>query len=141
MRNPWSAYADTKKRPVPLPLADYMLCWTLNQYYATLFEQRFPDRFHIVRAEDVMADASVALAAPLAAFGLAPSESLRAPSWNGTPLGEVYPWGTIRAATPAANRATAAELSDAERDEVAARAGPYLERFGYADLDPRAPAA
>ena len=28
VRNPWSAYADTKKRPVPLPLADYMLCWT-----------------------------------------------------------------------------------------------------------------
>src|SRR5262245_28058287 len=29
VRNPWSAFADTKKRPVPLPLADYMLGWTL----------------------------------------------------------------------------------------------------------------
>ena len=34
VRNPWSAYADTKKRPVPLSLADYMLGWTLNQYHA-----------------------------------------------------------------------------------------------------------
>src|SRR5205823_3295901 len=27
VRNPWSAYADTKKRPVPLPLEEYMLAW------------------------------------------------------------------------------------------------------------------
>ncbi|MGH9337141.1 MAG: sulfotransferase, partial [Vicinamibacteria bacterium] len=33
VRNPWSAYADTKKRPVPLPLASYLLGWTLNQYH------------------------------------------------------------------------------------------------------------
>src|SRR4029453_17156554 len=31
--NPWSAYADTKKRPVPLSLDAYMLAWTLNQYH------------------------------------------------------------------------------------------------------------
>jgi hypothetical protein len=31
VRNPWSAYADTKKRPVPLSLSSYLLCWTLNQ--------------------------------------------------------------------------------------------------------------
>src|SRR5437588_7093193 len=36
VRNPWSAYADTKKRPVPLSLAGYMLGWTLNQHYALL---------------------------------------------------------------------------------------------------------
>ena len=56
VRNPWSAYADTKKRPVPLSLAHYMLGWTLNQYYALLFRERFPGRLHIVRAEDVMGD-------------------------------------------------------------------------------------
>ena len=39
MRNPWSAYADTKKRPVPLSLAHYLLGWTLNQYYALLFRR------------------------------------------------------------------------------------------------------
>src|SRR5580692_11749217 len=51
VRNPWSAYADTKKRPLPLPLADYMLCWALNQYYALLNAARSPERFHIVRIE------------------------------------------------------------------------------------------
>jgi len=36
VRNPWSAYADTKKRPVPLSLDDYMLGWTLTQRFALL---------------------------------------------------------------------------------------------------------
>src|SRR5688572_24054614 len=56
VRNPWSAYADTKKRPVPMSLPDYMLGWTMNQYFALLFKEKYPDRMHIVRTEDVMAD-------------------------------------------------------------------------------------
>jgi hypothetical protein len=138
VRNPWSAYADTKKRPLPLALADYMLCWSLNQYYAALNLARFPGRFHVLRIEDVMADPRGTLGGLLGELGLrADEDSLAAPSWNGTRLTEVYPWGTIRSATPAANRATAAELSEAECGEVAARAGHYLEVFGYSDLDPR----
>src|SRR4051812_6484044 len=48
VRNPWSAYADTKKRPVPLPLASYMLGWTLSQHYALQVKELHPDRFHIL---------------------------------------------------------------------------------------------
>jgi len=46
----------------------------------------------------------------------------------------VYPWGTIRKATPEANKATAEELTAAERDEVRARTSNYLEHFGYSDF-------
>jgi hypothetical protein len=53
------------------------------------------------------------------------------PSWNGTKLEEVYPWGTIRRATPNANRETALELSPAEREEVRARTRPFLEALDY----------
>ena len=38
VRNPWSAYADTKKRPVPLSLHQYMLGWTLNLYHALYYQ-------------------------------------------------------------------------------------------------------
>lgn len=65
-------------------------------------------------------------------LGLEAPESLDAPSWNGTPLAEVYPWGTIRRATPEANRATAAELSSAEQQAVRDRAWQYLDVFDYA---------
>jgi hypothetical protein len=135
VRNPWSAYADTKRRPVPLPLPTYVNQWVLNQHVARAAQVRFPGRMHIVRLEDVVADPSAALAPVCAALGIdATSATLRAPTWNGHALDEVYPWGTIRTATPAANRETAARLSHDERAEVGRLAGPWLELLGYQDF-------
>ena len=134
VRNPWSAYADTKKRPVPLSLSSYLLCWTLNQYHALLFRERHPGRMHIVRFEDVVAGPRAALRPVCEALGVEAASSLDEPTFNGKPLEEVYPWGTIRSATPEANRATALELSPEEREEVRSRARPYLEPFGYEDF-------
>jgi len=134
VRNPWSAYADTKKRPVPMSLADYMLGWTLNQYYALLFQKMFPDRYHIVRTEDVMANPKKALGAICEKLGLESPDTLKQVSWNGQPLEEVYPWGTIRKATPEANLATANELSAAEKDEIRQRTWQYLEVFDYVNF-------
>lgn len=131
VRNPWSAYADTKKRPVPLSLKDYMLGWTLNQYHALLFQKKFSGRLHIVRAEDVMANPYQTLGAILEKLGLNASETLKQPSWNGKTLEEVYPWGTIRKATPEANLATANELSEAEKAEIREATWQYLEEFDY----------
>ena len=131
VRNPWSAYADTKKRPVPLSLERYLLAWTINQYHALLLRDRFPGRLHIVRTEDVMADSLATLGPVCDALGVERAESLRTPSWNGNPLTEVYPWGTIRVPTPDANKREAESLSAAERDEIRARAWQYLEVFDY----------
>ena len=63
VRNPWSAYADTKKRPVPLSLPTYMLGWTLNQYYALHLAERHPARVHVLRTEDLFADPQAELGA------------------------------------------------------------------------------
>jgi hypothetical protein len=134
VRNPWSAYADTKKRPVPLSLAGYMLGWTLNQHYALLFANMFPERFHLLRAEDVMDDPLTVLGGLCEKLGLRTSDALSQPSWNGAPLEEVYPWGTIRTPTPEANHATAQELSIEEQAEVTARTWQYLEVLGYSNF-------
>jgi hypothetical protein len=134
VRNPWSAYADTKKRPVPLRLADYMLGWTLNQYFALLLQKRFPSRVHIIRIEDVMRDPLAALGSVCKSLSLGAADSLRTPSWNGLPLEEVYPWGTIRQPTEEANRRTAVELSADEREEIRAAAWRYLDVFDYANF-------
>jgi hypothetical protein len=134
VRNPWSAYADTKKRPVPLSLTDYMLRWTLNQQFALTARASDPERVHILRIEDVMDDPQGTLGGLLAELGLRGSESLATPSWNGEALEEVYPWGTLRAVTPDANRATAAELSGAEIGAIRALTWQYLDSFSYADF-------
>jgi hypothetical protein len=131
VRNPWSAYADTKKRPVPLSLKNYMICWTLNQYHALLYKEQFPDRMHIVRAEDVMADSFKTLGDLCEKLGLERAESLKKPTWNGKELTEVYPWGTIRKATPEANLATANELSDEEKEQIRQMTWQYLDVFNY----------
>jgi hypothetical protein len=132
VRNPWSAYADTKTRAVPLNLHHYMLGWTLNQHLVLLHRRRFGDRIHVVRAEDVMIDSVTTLGPVLDRLGLDPqAASMQRPSWNGTALEQVYPWGTIRTPTPQANRATAEELNEHEKAAVEAAAGPYLELLGY----------
>jgi hypothetical protein len=131
VRNPWSAYADTKKRPMPLSLRHYMLGWTLNQYHALLLKQRFPTRLHIVRVEDVMHDPYSTLGSVCRALGLEPADSLRTATWNGTALEEIYPWGTIRSATPEQNQANARELSADEQAEIRAFTWQYLDVFDY----------
>jgi len=132
VRHPCAAYADTKKRAVPLSLAHYMTAWVMVQYHARLAQRWAPERVHILRYEDLIADPAGVLAGVCRKVGLEPAPSLAAPSWNGEALREVYPWGTIRTATRSANDATADELYPAERDEVRRRAAPLLEALGYA---------
>jgi hypothetical protein len=134
VRNPWSAFGDTKKRPVPLALPHYMLGWAMNQYYALQFQREFPDRFHIVQTEKVMENPRAELGALCRKLGLEDTESLGTVSWNGEPLQEVYPWGTIRKATPQANRETALELSVEERNFIRLATEQYLDVFGYRDF-------
>ena len=131
VRNPWSAFADTSKRPMPLSLENYLLGWTVNQYYALLFQAKYPDRVHIVRAEDVMRDSKSALTPVCERMGLEASDSLKEFTFNGKALKEVYPWGTIRTPTPEVNLATAQELNSSQIEEIRVRARPYLESFDY----------
>jgi hypothetical protein len=86
---------------------------------------------HVLRFEDIIVDKVGVLGKFLAGLGLASSPTLGRPSWNGNPLDQVYPWGTIRTPTTEANRATAEELSGAEQDEIYQRTRPLLPHFGY----------
>ncbi len=131
VRNPWSAYADTKKRPVPLSLEGYLTAWVETQYHALVFQKIHQDRIHIVRYEDVIEAPRETLGRICAKLGLEASDSLEMPTWNGNPLEEVYPWGTIRRASPAANKITAEELSAEEIDKIRVWANHYLEVFNY----------
>ena len=136
VRNPWSAFADTLKRPVPLSLENYLLNWTLCQYYALLFQRTFPGRVHVVRAEDVMEDSFGTLRGVCQSLGLEAAGTLHKPTWNGADLQEVYPWGTIRTPTPAANLASARELTAQQADDIRWRAEPYLDAFDYRSFLP-----
>jgi hypothetical protein len=134
VRNPWSAYADTKKRPVPLSLYEYIERWAFNQHRALIALREEPERMHIIRTEDVLADSKGTLGRLCVQLGLSVADSLDHPSWNSSELRQVYPWGTIRTPTPGANYETALELDEDERREVAQLAWEYLDVFGYRDF-------
>ena len=131
IRNPWSAYGDTKKRAVPLSIAHYMNGWCLHQQYALAFAEKFPGRVINLRFEDIVVDPVKVLSEFLAKVGVGSSPTLAKPSWNGKVMEQVYPWGTIRTPTPEANRATAAELSKEETQEIRIRTKPFLPLLGY----------
>jgi len=131
VRNPWSAYADTKKRAVPLSLEHYLVAWNMCQYYALLWKDLEPKRVHVLRFEDIIRDPVGVLGEFCKKAGLKPAPSLAHPTWNGKTLETVHPWGTIRTPTAEANMATAKELSEAERSDVTRRAGPWLKILGY----------
>lgn len=134
VRNPYSGYADTKKRPFPLSLSRYVWTWNILQHMALTFAERYPKRFHLLRFEDIIADPRKTLGNLCERLGITWSDTLLYPSWNGQRLQEVYPWGTVRIPTPEANMATLRELSNEERAEIRSLASVMLKHLGYADL-------
>jgi len=134
IRNPYSGYADTKKRPFPLPLKKYAWTWNIMQYMAHTYQQLFPHNFHIVRFEDLISNTEQTMRCVSQQLGINYSESMLYPSWNGQRLEQVYPWGTIRIPTPEINLATMNELSADEKAEIRGTSIVMLKQFGYDGL-------
>lgn len=134
VRNPFSAYADTKKRAVPLSIAHYMTGWVNSQYFAQLYAEKYPDNFFVVRFEDIIKDPVKVLGDILGKMGIGTSPTLAYPSWHGEKLTEVFPWGTVRTPTEEANLKTAQELSKAEITEIYSRTKLYIDLLNYNDI-------
>ena len=131
VRNPWSGFADTCKRPYPLSIERYSWTWAMMQHQALVFSRLYPDRFHILRFEDLVASPRDALGGLAARLGLTWDDALLQPSWNGKPMPSVYPWGTIRTPTTEANIATMNELKADEKATIKQITEIMLPHFGY----------
>jgi hypothetical protein len=131
VRNPWSAFADTKRRAVPLPLTEYMRGWVTNQQHALAYSALYPDRVHVLRFEDAIADPVRVLGDFCERLGVARSESLATPTWNGAPMSDVPPWGVVNSRTATANEERARSLAAEEWKAIEAFAGPLLDTLAY----------
>lgn len=129
VRNPFSGYSDTKKRPFPMGAARYGQLWNVTQLMAATYEAKYRGRFHVVRFEDLVANPMGTLSWVAQECGLEPFATLPRPSFNRVPLETVHPWGTIKHATPSANLATAHELSKAESAAVYAETQEMIARW------------
>ena len=135
VRNPFSAYADTKKRPFPLPLRRYVITWNIYHHVALMHHHSHPDRFHVLRYEDLVANPRQALEGLCGKVGIEFSETMMYPSFNGEDISEqVYPWGTLVKATTEANIDTLNELSDDEFEQVRGLTTEMVKIFDYEHL-------
>jgi hypothetical protein len=139
VRNPYSGFADTSKRPWPLSLERYTWTWTYCQLLALTFAEKYPDRFHVVRFEDIVADPAATFGTLCDKLGIGRSDTCLYPSWNGQKMEQVYPWGTVRTPTIEANIATANELTDEQKDRIRALSIVMLRPLGYEDFSFEAP--
>lgn len=134
VRNPYSGYADTKKRPFPLSLKKYIWTWNIIQHMALTYSHMYPEHFHLVRFEDIAANPKETMNKLANNVGITFNESMLYPSWNGVKLEKIHPWGTILFATPEANQATMDELSLEEKIEIRATSHLMLKQLGYENL-------
>lgn len=91
VRNPYSGYADTKKRPFPLSLERYTWTWNLCQHMVLTYAERDQANFHILRFEDLVANPRTAMTSLCGQLSIGYSDTCLYPSWNGVKLEEVYP--------------------------------------------------
>jgi hypothetical protein len=134
VRNPFSAYADRKKRPTRQSVAHYTLSWQICLQEALYCQRKYPKHCFVLRYEDIIEDPPAALTPMLETMGHSASDTLQKPSWNGRELPQVYPWGTIRIPTAEVNLATARELPVEERREIQDRLGVWLEHMNYVEF-------
>ena len=58
VRNPFSAYRDTKRRPFPQPLSKYLITWNIYHSTVEMYAKMYPKNVRIFRYEDLVADKS-----------------------------------------------------------------------------------
>lgn len=136
VRNPLSAYRDTKRRPFPQPLAKYLITWNIYHSTVEMWAKMYPENVRIVRYEDMVANKSAFMHELASFIGVNFSPTMLFPSWNGGELAhDLAPWGTVLRSTEEYNRAIIDELSDAEKTQIVQGTAALARHFGYDGID------
>lgn len=137
VRNPFSAYRDTKRRPFPQPITRYLISWNLYHSTVEMYARMHPANVRIVRYEDLVGDKRAFMQTVARFIGVEFEEAMMHPSWNGRPITQnIAPWGTVLKSTREYNEQMIDELSDDERTQIAGATAALARHFGY-DRTPR----
>lgn len=140
VRNPFSAYRDTKRRPFPQPLSKYLITWNIYHSTVEMYAKLYPDNVRIFRYEDLVADKETFMRGVSAFIGVEFSPTMLYPSWNGRRIeADIAPWGTVLRSDSEYNRKIVDELTDAEKRHIVAATTALARHFGYDKLDFLAP--
>lgn len=135
VRNPFSAYRDTKRRPFPQPLSKYLITWNIYHSTVEMYAKMHPNNVKIFRYEDLVADKAKFMKEVSKFINVDFSDTMLYPSWNGVEIKEsIAPWGTVLKSTEEYNEAVIAELTDAEKEQIVAGTTALARHFNYDDI-------
>lgn len=135
IRNPFSAYRDTKRRPFPQPINKYLITWNIYHSTVEMFAKLYPENVRIFRYEDEVADKEKFMRELSGFIGVEFQESMLYPSWNGKEItGDVAPWGTVLKCTEDYNARMIDELSDEEKHHIRCGTMALARHFGYDEV-------
>ena len=132
VRNPFSAYRDTKRRPFPQPLSKYLITWNIYHSTVEMYAKMYPDNVRIFRYEDEVADKEKFMREVAEFIGVPFCETMLYPSWNGQEIKEnIAPWGTVLRSTEEYNAQLIDELSEEEKHQIVCGTTALARHFGY----------
>ncbi|MGR9577011.1 MULTISPECIES: sulfotransferase family protein [Pandoraea] len=135
VRNPFSAYRDTKRRPFPQPLSKYLITWNIYHSTVEMYARMFPENVRIFRYEDLVGDKKAFMTDVADFIGVKFEESMLYPSWNGKEIkDDIAPWGTVLKSTPEYNEAIIDELNDAEKAQIVHGTTALARHFKYDEV-------
>ena len=136
IRNPFSAYRDTKRRPFPQPLSKYLITWNIYHSTVEMYAKMYSDNVKIFRYEDLVADKRKFMTEVANFIGVKFNESMLYPSWNGKEIKEmIAPWGTVLKSDENYNKQLIQELSEAEKKQIICGTTALARHFGYDKID------
>lgn len=136
VRNPFSAYRDTKRRPFPQPLTKYLITWNIYHSTVEMFAKMYPENVRVFRYEDLVEDKRKFMTEAAAFMGVPFADTMLYPSWNGIEIKDlIAPWGTVLKSTKTYNQDVIRELSDEERAQIAQGTAALARHFGYDRID------
>lgn len=132
IRNPFSAYRDTKRRPFPQPLGKYLITWNIYHSTVEMYAKMYPEQVRIFRYEDLVADKEAFMKQAAAFIGVTFDPSMLYPSWNGKEITEeIAPWGTVLKSDETYNKSVISELSQEEKRQIVCATKALARHFGY----------
>lgn len=132
IRNPFSSYRDTKRRPFPQPLSRYLITWNLYHSTVEMYAKMYPNNVRIFRYEDEVGDKERFMRDVSDYIGVQFEKSMLYPSWNGCEIKDnIAPWGTVLKSTESYNAGIIDELSDEEKKQIVCGTAALARHFGY----------
>jgi hypothetical protein len=135
IRNPFSAYRDTKRRPFPQDINRYLITWNIYHSTVELFAKQYPINVQIFRYEDIIMDKEKSMRAMANFIGIDFEMTMLYPSWNGVELkGDIAPWGTVMRSTSEYNLEIIKDLSTEEQFRIVSATRALAAHFGYTEI-------